>query len=52
MPARWTSTWRSGEVIEDVYALSIAAGTPGGSYTIEVGMYDPATLARLAAGTL
>jgi hypothetical protein len=46
--ARPTSTWRSGEVIEDVYALQIAPGAPAGGYTIEVGMYDPATLTRLA----
>jgi len=35
-------------VIEDVYALSIAPRVPAGDYTIEVGMYDPATVARLA----
>jgi hypothetical protein len=45
---RPTSTWRSGEVLEDVYALRVAPHAPAGSYTIEVGMYDPATVARLA----
>jgi hypothetical protein len=46
--ARPTSTWRSGEVIADAYALLVDPGAPAGSYTIEIGMYDPATLARLA----
>ena len=46
--ARPTSTWRSGEVIEDVYALQVDPRAPAGSYAIEVGMYDPATLLRLA----
>ena len=46
--ARPTTTWRSGEVIEDVYALLVAPEAPAGSYRIEVGLYDPATLVRLA----
>jgi hypothetical protein len=45
--ARPTSTWRAGEVIEDPYALVVAAHAPGGGYAVEVGMYDPATGARL-----
>jgi hypothetical protein len=45
--ARPTTTWRSGEVIEDVYALHVTPGAPPGTYTVEVGLYDPATLRRL-----
>jgi hypothetical protein len=45
--ARPTSTWRSGEVIVDRYAIPLDPGTPPGEYTIEVGLYHPATLERL-----
>jgi hypothetical protein len=46
--ARPTSTWRSGEVIQDVYALPIETQAPAGPYRLEIGMYDPATGTRLA----
>jgi hypothetical protein len=45
--ARPTSTWRSGEVIVDRYAIPLDPGAPPGEYVLEVGMYDPATLERL-----
>ncbi len=53
--SRPTTQWQPGETIIDQYGLAIPAGAPPGEYTLEVGMYDPATLARLpvvdAAGT-
>jgi hypothetical protein len=45
--SRPTTGWRVGELIEDRYGLLIPANVPPGEYTIQVGMYDPATLARL-----
>jgi hypothetical protein len=44
---RPTSTWRTGEVIVDRYAIPLDPGAPPGEYVIEVGLYDPATLERL-----
>jgi hypothetical protein len=44
---RPTPTWRAGEIIVDSYAISIAPDAPSGEYTVEIGMYDPATGARL-----
>jgi hypothetical protein len=45
--ARPTTTWRSGEVIEDLYALRVDPNAPPGTYALEIGLYDPATLQRL-----
>ena len=45
--ARPTSTWRTGEVIVDRYAIPVDAQAPPGSYAVEVGLYHPATLERL-----
>ena len=45
--SRPTSTWQVGETIEDRYGLLVPPNTPPGQYTLEVGMYDPATLMRL-----
>lgn len=45
--SRPTTTWRSGEVIVDSYAIPIDAQAPEGTYQIEIGLYDPATGARL-----
>ncbi len=45
--ARPTSTWRAGEVIVDHYSIPLAPTAPTGRYLLEVGMYDPATGARL-----
>jgi hypothetical protein len=44
---RPTSTWRAGEVIEDPYAIVVAAHAPAGAYEIELGMYDPASGERV-----
>jgi hypothetical protein len=46
--ARPTSTWRTDEVIVDEYAISLHPGSPAGRYTVEIGLYDPATGERLA----
>ncbi len=45
--SRPTTAWQVGETIDDRYGLLIPQDTPPGDYLIEVGMYDPATLARL-----
>ena len=45
--SRATMTWRVGETIDDRYGLLIPPNIPPGEYLIEVGMYDPATLARV-----
>jgi len=45
--ARPTSTWRAGEVIVDAYTIPLDGHAPAGQYTVEVGLYDPATLERL-----
>jgi hypothetical protein len=44
---RPTSTWRVGEVIVDSYGIAIDPAAPGGDYTVEIGMYDPATGTRV-----
>ena len=44
---RPTSTWRVGEVIVDSYAIVIDDAAPRGQYTVEIGMYEPATGIRL-----
>jgi mannosyltransferase len=44
---RPTPTWRTGEVIVDRYAIPIDSGAPTGTYTVEIGMYEPATGIRL-----
>ena len=45
--SRLTTTWRSGEIIVDSYAIPIDAQAPNGNYQIEIGLYDPATGVRL-----
>ena len=44
---RPTTTWRTGEVITDRYAIPLAADAPAGVYQVEIGLYDPATGVRL-----
>ena len=44
---RPTSTWRPGEVIVDSYAIALEGQAPEGQYTVEIGLYDPATQLRL-----
>ena len=46
--ARPTSGWVQGEVIKDTYALTIPADAPSGDYWLEVGIYNPQTMQRLA----
>jgi 4-amino-4-deoxy-L-arabinose transferase-like glycosyltransferase len=36
-----TLVWQTGEVIAEQYLLKVPADTPEGSYSIEVGAYDP-----------
>ena len=45
--SRPTTAWQIGETIDDRYGLLIPRDTPPGDYEIEIGMYDPATLARV-----
>ena len=42
-----TSTWRTGEVIVDRYAILLDPQAPDGRYAVEIGLYDPATGERL-----
>jgi hypothetical protein len=42
-----TSLWEEGTVIADVHRLPVLPCTPPGTYLIEVGMYDSATMSYL-----
>ena len=42
-----TTLWAPQEVIVDPYEIAVAANAPPGTYVLEVGMYDPATVTRL-----
>ncbi len=42
-----TTSWLPGEIISDVYELTLPAALPGGQYPLRVGMYDAATSVRL-----
>jgi len=42
-----TSTWQSGQIIEDKYQLTTEPDTPPGAYEIEVGLYLPQAGKRL-----
>jgi len=42
-----TNAWRVGEIVPDVYRVRMDAHAPPGAYKIEIGLYDPATGARL-----
>jgi len=45
---RPTTTWREGEIIAgDVYVFTVKADAPPGTYRLEVGLYDAATMTRL-----
>jgi hypothetical protein len=49
MPRRWaypTTFWGPGEVVTDVVSISLE-GVPVGTYGVALGVYDPATTARL-----
>ncbi|MBI3363262.1 MAG: hypothetical protein HY023_19340, partial [Chloroflexi bacterium] len=45
---RPTSRWQTGETIVDPYDLTLSADLAPGAYSIQVGLYDPATGARLS----
>ena len=45
--SRATTSWQTGETLEDRYGLQIPNDIPPGEYQIEIGMYDPATGARV-----
>jgi len=42
-----TTTWQPGEVLRDEYTWRLPQGLSAGGYRVQVGMYDPETLARL-----
>lgn len=42
-----TESWQPGEFMRDEYTLPLANITPGTTYTLTTGMYDPATSQRL-----
>lgn len=43
-----TTLWVAGEIIVDEYDIVVKPDAPPGAHVIEVGMYDPVTLQRLA----
>jgi 4-amino-4-deoxy-L-arabinose transferase-like glycosyltransferase len=43
-----TSSWIAGEYVADEYEIVIRTDTPPGQYLLETGMYDLATMGRLA----
>lgn len=46
---RPTTGWLAGEYVTDTHTLSLPADLPAGAYEIRVGMYDPASAARVPA---
>jgi hypothetical protein len=42
-----SNTWAAGQVIVDVYAISLPEGAPVGQYQVGVGLYDASTGVRL-----
>ncbi|MDY6877306.1 MAG: glycosyltransferase family 39 protein [Chloroflexota bacterium] len=46
---RPTGGWEIGVLVEDPYELALPPDVSSGDYRLSVGMYDPATLERLAA---
>ncbi len=42
-----TDLWIEGEYVEDLHELVVPESLPEGEYSLEVGLYDPATGARL-----
>ncbi len=44
-----TTGWVEGEFIADSYAITVSPDAPPGEYRIALGMYDPASMARLPA---
>jgi len=51
LPAMWTyrtDDWQVGETVVDFHSLGLPAGRPLSEYTIQVGLYDEATMQRLS----
>jgi hypothetical protein len=42
-----TGVWHSGEVVVDPFTIELPPDLPPGTYRLQTGFYDPATLARL-----
>ncbi len=42
-----TNLWRPGDAIRDEHRIALSANLPPGTYTLQVGMYDAQTSARL-----
>ena len=42
-----TTGWLQGEVIADLYEITVDAEAPAGRYSVEIGMYDATTMERL-----
>ncbi|MBI5305905.1 MAG: glycosyltransferase family 39 protein [Chloroflexi bacterium] len=51
VPSPPTNAWLPGEFVPDAYRIAIDADAPPGKYQIEIGLYDPATGARLPTDT-
>ncbi|MBI4787878.1 MAG: glycosyltransferase family 39 protein [Chloroflexi bacterium] len=49
-PSTPTSAWLPDGIVADIYRVPIDAHAPPGKYKLEIGLYDPATGARLAVG--
>jgi hypothetical protein len=53
IPALWTyptNDWKPGEVIVDFHQFPVDSSVPPGDYTLQVGLYDPDSGGRVAAG--
>jgi hypothetical protein len=48
---RPTSSWRAGEEVLDRHGVVVPPSTPAGTYTVVVGLYDPASGARVLLST-
>ena len=42
-----SSTWQTGQTIQDHHRLTVPENAPSGIYRIEIGLYDPLTMDRL-----
>lgn len=45
-----TSKWGAGEMVRDLFTLTVPADAPPGLYSVEIGWYSPETQERLPAG--
>jgi hypothetical protein len=46
-----SSLWQAGDAIQDVHTIPLQSPLPSDGYTIAAGLYDPATVERVAART-